>query len=160
MENHGLGTRNDNICDDSLTGNTPNASQLLRPFCPNWPIIWGIFEIFITFFRSMSQLASLHLATKPFQLHWSFQLKGPDALIRQNQQCAPSIILCILQCARLKTSKFCWLPARNTLDFGMKHPDLWEKVCLFVCFYPLWQYWGFVRFPLEGYKIKQIFGQI
>ena len=103
--------------------------------------LYGVFLKFsLLFFRSMSQLASLRLATKPFQLHWSFQLKGPDALIRQNQQCAPSIILCILQCARLKTSKFCWLPARNTLDFGMKHPDLWEKVCLFVCFYPLWQY--------------------
>ena len=26
------------------TGNTPNTPQLIRPICPNWPIIWDIFE--------------------------------------------------------------------------------------------------------------------
>ena len=50
----------------------------------NMPVL-----IIFIILRSTSQLASLRLATKPFRLHWLFQLKGPDALIRQNQQCVP-----------------------------------------------------------------------
>ena len=41
MENHGLGTHNDKMCAEILTGNTP---QFIRPFCPNQPIISNIFE--------------------------------------------------------------------------------------------------------------------
>ena len=41
MENHELGTHNDNLCADSSTGNTP---QFICPISPNWPIIWDIFE--------------------------------------------------------------------------------------------------------------------
>ena len=41
MENHGLGTHNDKMCAEILTGNTP---QLIQPICPNRPIISDIFE--------------------------------------------------------------------------------------------------------------------
>ena len=41
MENHGLGTHNDERWAESSTGNTP---QFIRPICPNQPIIWDIFE--------------------------------------------------------------------------------------------------------------------
>ena len=44
MENHGLGTNNDKICAESLTGNTPNTPQFIQPICPNRPSIWDIFE--------------------------------------------------------------------------------------------------------------------
>ena len=41
MENHRLGTYNDKMCAEISTGYTP---QLIRPVCPNRPIIWDIFE--------------------------------------------------------------------------------------------------------------------
>ena len=44
MENNGLGAHNDKMCAESLTGNTPNTPQFIRPICPNWPIIWDVFE--------------------------------------------------------------------------------------------------------------------
>ena len=43
MENSEVGTHNDKLCADSLTGNTLNTPQFIRPICPNWPIIWDIF---------------------------------------------------------------------------------------------------------------------
>ena len=44
MKKHGLGTQNGKMCPESLTGNTPNIPQFIRPICPNQPIIWDIFE--------------------------------------------------------------------------------------------------------------------
>ena len=44
MKNYELGTHNDKICADSLTGNTQNTPQFIQPICPNRPIIWNIFE--------------------------------------------------------------------------------------------------------------------
>ena len=44
MENRGLGTHNDKMCAESLTGNTPNTPQFIWPICPKRPIIWDIFE--------------------------------------------------------------------------------------------------------------------
>ena len=32
------------MCAESSTGNTPNSPHFFRPICPNWPIIWDIFE--------------------------------------------------------------------------------------------------------------------
>ena len=34
----------DKLCADSSIGNTPNTLQFIKPICPNWPIIWDIFE--------------------------------------------------------------------------------------------------------------------
>ena len=41
MQNHNLGTNNEKMCADSLSGNTP---QSIWPICLNRPIIWDIFE--------------------------------------------------------------------------------------------------------------------
>ena len=41
MENHGLGTHNDKMYAEILTGNTP---QFIQSICPNRPIISDIFE--------------------------------------------------------------------------------------------------------------------
>ena len=44
MKNHGLGTHNHKMCAEISTGNTPNPLQIIWPICPNWSIIWDIFE--------------------------------------------------------------------------------------------------------------------
>ena len=44
MKNHGIGTQNDKMLAHSSTGNTRNTPQFIRPYCPNQPIIWDIFE--------------------------------------------------------------------------------------------------------------------
>ena len=43
MENHGLGTHNDNMCADISTGNTPNTPQLIRPVLDTIGQLFGIF---------------------------------------------------------------------------------------------------------------------
>ena len=54
MKNHDLGTPNDKMCANSLTGNTPNIQQFIRPICPNQPIFWNIFE------NSSHQMSIIH----------------------------------------------------------------------------------------------------
>ena len=44
MENHGLGTHNDEMSADISTGNTPNTPQFIQSICPNRLIIWDISE--------------------------------------------------------------------------------------------------------------------
>ena len=42
------------MCADSLTGNTPNIQQFIRPISPNQPIVWNIFE------NSSHQMSIIH----------------------------------------------------------------------------------------------------
>ena len=44
MQNHELRIHSDKMYAKSITGNTPNTPQFIQPICPNWSIIWDIFE--------------------------------------------------------------------------------------------------------------------